>query len=206
MENGTRSPKEDFCRIYNGAIKRHGADKLLEWLNVETDFFEAPASTTHHCAYRGGLVEHSLHVYDHLEYLYDGLLGGPQDGDTNRRIAETLAICGLLHDVCKVNSYTQELKRKRVNGEWIDAPTWVYNNGLPMGHGEKSVYLVQRFMPLTETEAMAIRWHMGMYDAAAKTDSRDLGQAMKMEPLVLLLHQADMQATYLAEAEDCVNE
>ena len=66
---------------------------------------------------------------------------------------------------------------------------------LPMGHGEKSVYLVMKFMDLTDEEALAIRWHMGAYDDAFRGGSRALNEAQDKCALVLALHHADMQAT-----------
>ena len=56
--------KEKFIEIYNATITREGADKFLEYLLEKTDFFTAPASTRFHGSYEGGLLEHSLNVYE----------------------------------------------------------------------------------------------------------------------------------------------
>ena len=59
--------KEKFIEIYNQNITREGADKLLEYLLSPTsDFFTAPASARFHSSYEGGLVEHSINVYECL--------------------------------------------------------------------------------------------------------------------------------------------
>ena len=57
--------KEIFIETYNKNIHRPGAEKLLAWLEG-TDFFTAPASTRFHAAYEGGLLDHSLNVYNVL--------------------------------------------------------------------------------------------------------------------------------------------
>ena len=59
------SNKEIFIETYNKNIHRPGAEKLLAWLEG-TDFFTAPASTRFHAAYEGGLLDHSLNVYNVL--------------------------------------------------------------------------------------------------------------------------------------------
>ena len=148
--------KERFKDLFVNLVQRPGAEDLLVWLGT-TDFFEAPASTRFHCAFPGGLVEHSLNVYDQLLFDHSVL---KYDG-------QTLAVCALLHDVCKANYY----------------------------HGEKSVYLIQKYVDLTDEEALAIRWHMGAYDEAYRGGSRALGEAQERCALVLALHQADMRAT-----------
>ena len=68
-------------------------------------------------------------------------------------------------------------------------------DAFPFGHGEKSVFLIGRYMKLTDEEALAIRWHMGAYDEAARGGSKTLSAAMARSPLVFALHAADMLAT-----------
>ena len=70
---------------------------------------------------------------------------------------------------------------------------------LPYGHGEKSVYIVSGFMRLSREEAMAIRWHMGFSDNDFQGGGYSVGNAFEMFPLAVLLHIADLQATYLDE-------
>lgn len=164
--------KELFRGIIRENVKREGVSELLEWLE-STDFFEAPASTKYHGVCPGGLLRHSLRVCYFLTIL-------PEAAEYSM---ETKVICGLLHDLCKVGFY------HRVGGKWE------IRDELPMGHGEKSVYLIQKHMKLTDEEALAIRWHMGEYDDAFRGGSRALGQARDMCPLVQALHRADMWAT-----------
>ena len=75
-----------------------------------------------------------------------------------------------------------------------------FEDSLPYGHGEKSVYIISGFMRLTREEAMAIRWHMGFSDSDFKGGGYNVGNAFEMYPLAVLTHIADLQATYLDEA------
>lgn len=196
--------KDRFIEIYRENITRRGADRLLAWLGT-TDFFTAPASTRFHGAHEGGLVEHSVHVYDRLMKLYIAEKTDPTCPGQYFPMAEeleTIAICGLLHDICKANFYTVEMRnRKNEQGQWEKYPFYVVNDQLPYGHGEKSVYIISGFMKLTREEAMAIRWHMGGFDDSVKGGSYAISGAFERNPLALLTHLADMQATYLDEAE-----
>ena len=205
--------KDHFLEIYASEIHRPGADKLLQWLET-TDFFTAPASSRFHLAREGGLAEHSLHVYQRLAELCMRESGVQID-------PESVAICGLLHDVCKVNVYQQEPKnRKTYDPEkvaaaepwqvkhdalgdfiWETVMGYKFEDDLPYGHGEKSVYIISAFMKLTREEAMAIRWHMGFSDNDFKGGGYSVGNAFEKYPLALLTHIADLQATYLDEVE-----
>ena len=189
--------KETFKAEF-AKIKRPGADKLLAWLE-STDFFTAPASTKYHLARPGGLVEHSVNVRKRLTEMY---IAEYFEGMTPEK-AESLAIVGLLHDVCKADFYSMEFRnRKNEHGSWEQYPVYVVNDKLPYGHGEKSVYIISSFMKLTREEAMAIRWHMGGFDESVKGGCYSLAEAFRQYPLALLTHMADMQATYLDEKEE----
>ncbi len=116
---------------------------------------------------------------------------------------ETVAVIALLHDVCKVGCYHMETKRRKnpETGRWEDYEGYTYKDPIPLGHGEKSLYLIQRHMVLLPEEALAIRWHMGAYDDAAKTDSRAMSAAMAASPWVWRLQEADMCAAWIDERE-----
>lgn len=181
--------KAEFIEIYNEKIKRKGADKLLAWLEGQ-DFFTAPASTRYHAAYEGGLVEHSLNVYHVLMERFD----------PSHDSEESFALVSLLHDVCKTGFYAIEMRnRKNARGEWERVPVYTIDDQFPYGHGEKSVYLIERFMRLSTEEAVAIRWHMGGFDEAVRGGSFALAHAYEKYPLAVKLHMADLEATYLRE-------
>lgn len=197
--------KDRFVELYQQLITRPGADKLLAWLET-TDFFEAPASTRFHLSRPGGLVEHSIHVYHRL---HDLLVSERQNRENEPFIElsdseeETIAICDLLHDICKANFYAVEMRnRKNEQGQWEKYPFYVVNDQLPYGHGEKSVYIISGFMKLTREEAMAIRWHMGFSDNDFRAGGFSVGIAFEKFPLALLTHMADLQATYLDEPRE----
>ncbi|WP_417026025.1 hydrolase [Candidatus Allofournierella excrementavium] len=182
--------REEFCDIWRREVTRPGADKLLEWLST-TDFFKAPASTRFHGACEEGLVMHSLNVY---HALMDRFF---EEGDN----PESMAICGLLHDLCKANYYKTGSRnvKNEATGQWEKVPIFMVEDQFPYGHGEKSVYLIERFIRLKPAEAVAIRWHMGGFDDAARGGCRAISEAYDAYPLAVKLHLADLTATYLME-------
>lgn len=196
MENNTKAFKERFTEIYKEHIKREGADRLLEYLaSDKCDFFTAPASTKFHCSYEGGLCEHSLNVYDCLKSYLESDRVKEKFGLSYSD--ETIAIVSLLHDVCKTNTYIISMRNvKNEKGQWVQKPYYDYNDTLPYGHGEKSVYIVSGFMRLTRDEAMAIRWHMGF---SGQEDQKLIGNALHTYPLALALNIADCEASSFIE-------
>ena len=184
--------REDFIDLFTKHIKRAGADSLLRWLEG-TDFFTAPASTRFHGNYEGGLCEHSVNVWEELIRL---LKAYPEV----RVTAESAAIVSLLHDLCKIGCYKQELRNTKVNGIWVQRPVYVFQEDFCYGgHGSKSVYLIQRHINLTEAEAAAVNCHMGFADRSPGDFS--LGTAFESFPLAWLLHVADESATYIRESK-----
>ena len=111
---------------------------------------------------------------------------------------ESIAIIALLHDLCKVNTYTIDYRNQKVDGQWIQVPFYQYSNSLPYGHGEKSVYIISGFMRLTREEAMAINWHMGGFDPRTQATS-DMSDAFSLFPTAVLFHVSDLESTYLDE-------
>ncbi len=183
--------KEEFIQIYKENIKREGSAELLEWLK-KTDFFTAPASTKFHGACEQGLVMHSISVFKTLVEKHF-------DPETDNM--ESFAICALLHDLCKAEFYkvsTRNVKNDET-GKWEKVPYYAVEDKFPFGHGEKSVFLIERFIRLKPAEAVAIRWHMGGFDEAAKGGSFAISVAYEKYPLAIKLHLADLESTYLRE-------
>ena len=182
--------KEDFITLFNEHVHREGAAELLTWLEG-TDFFEAPASTRFHGACAQGLVMHSLNVYKVLRSTFC----------RDEENLESVVIAALLHDVCKANYYTMSTRnvKNKDTGRWEEVPFYSITDELPYGHGEKSVWLIERHMRLTVEEAMAIRWHMGGFDDAARGGCKAISEAYDAYPLAVKLHMADLAATYLLE-------
>lgn len=192
------SDKQEFIDIFNANIKREGADKLLEFLK-KSDFFTAPASTRYHGAYEGGLLRHSLNVYECLtEYLARERVKEEYGLNVSE---ESAAIVALLHDICKVNFYTVSTRnaKNEQTGQWEKVPYYTIDDKIPYGHGEKSVYMISGFMKLSRDEAMAIRWHMGF---SGIEDKNTIGKALEMYPLAFALSVADMEASYFLEGSN----
>ena len=190
--------KEVFLQIYRDNIHREGSDALLDYLEHKSDFFTSPASARFHGSYPGGLCEHSVNVYRCLEAYLErervrelyGLDYAP----------ETVALVSLLHDVCKIGCYRGGTRNvKGPDGKWQSVPTFFYEDKLPYGHGEKSVYILSGYLKLAREEAMAIRWHMGF---SGDEDKRLVGQAFQQYPLAFALSVADMEATYFLEKDE----
>ena len=180
--------RDEFIQIFTENVTRNGAKELLSWLQ-NTDFFTAPASTKYHCACENGLVMHSVSVFNTMmeKHFEDGV-------DS----VESFAIAALLHDVCKAEFYkvsTRNVKNE-LTGQWEKQPYYSIEDKFPFGHGEKSVFLIERFMKLRLDEAMAIRWHMGNFDDSS---GYTVSQAYEKYPLAVKLHLADMESTYLRE-------
>lgn len=184
--------KERFLALYKEYITRDGADDLMEWLTT-SDFFVAPASTKFHGSHAGGLLEHSLNVYDCLVEEFDIL-----DIKDNYS-AETVALVSLLHDICKVNFYKKGTRNVKENGQWVTKEVYEIDEKFPCGHGEKSVIILQNFMNLSAEEIFAIRAHMGGFDTSVKGGDYFISKIFERSKLSVLLHLADMKATYLLE-------
>lgn len=221
--------KESICQILLECKERNpGMRNLVNWLEnpEQSDYFTAPASTKFHCNYAGGLAEHSWNVYD--------LLIKKNEQYQTSFSYDTLAICGLLHDICKVNYYKMQIeemssaqskylvslyggKLPTIPGPWNKAfasrliewkvnqakpkpeytpGQWVIEDQFPVGHGEKSVIMLQRFFPLYDEEIFAIRWHMSTFE---NVDKYAYNKALEKSMLVTMLFTADMEATNIIE-------
>lgn len=211
--------KEEFTAIYNKYISPlQGANKLYQYL-CKAHFFEDPASTRFHSAVAGGLCQHSLNVYHRLRQLVAENL--TEDGNLSPEQEKSVAVIGLLHDVCKANTYVESMRNQKTydvekvnaapshlvkhdgrgNFVWETLPYFETNDEVPYGHGEKSVYIVSSFITLTREEAMSIRWHMGFTDYTFQGGSNTVNAAFRKYPIACLTFIADLEATVLDEVE-----
>jgi hypothetical protein len=186
--------EKQYKEIYHENIKRDGASELLKYLET-TDFFRAPASTRFHSNFAGGLVEHHVKVFMRFREMAEQEYGK----EYVEKNIEALTVIALLHDICKINCYKNDTKNVKVNGEWVQKPFFSYDDPLPYGHGEKSVYIVCGFMKLTREEAMCINWHMGGFDARNLDGKYTVGGAFSLFPLATIFHCADLLSSYLDE-------
>ncbi len=198
-----------------GRIKRDGVKELMDYIR-KSDFYTAPASTRFHLSTEGGLLQHSLNVYQCLKDKTESLVWG--------RILEAaggdaLIICPLLHDLCKTYFYKSGFKNQKTYDPekvaaaqrwqvkkdnagafiWESVPCYTVDDKVPYGHGEKSVMMIEQFIKLTGLERFAIRWHMGFSEPLQY--HLQLSQAMAKYPIILALHEADQEASVLWEDE-----
>ena len=210
-ESSVNAYKAEFLKICREKIRRDGLEDVLDWLQ-KSDFFAAPASTRFHGNHEGGLVEHSLNVYRNLLILNNAFQAGLAE--------ESMAIAALFHDVCKVGVYQAEVKNRKtydpekvnaadryrvkhdIGGDfvWEAVSGYSFQDSCPLGHGEKSAILIQSRMKLKKDELLAIVWHMGGFDIKFQGGDRGLSTAFEMCPLAVLLHLADVAASYLQES------
>ncbi|MBO5380413.1 MAG: hydrolase [Clostridia bacterium] len=193
--------RDKFIEIFKSKIKREGADKLLDFIcSPSSDFFTAPASARYHSAYEGGLCEHSINVYECLVNYLDRDVCREKYGLNYSE--ESIAIVALLHDLCKMNIYKVSYRNaKNEAGVWERVPYYEFDDNLPYGHGEKSVYMISPFMKLSREEAFAIRYHMGFSNTENQMATNNVSKAFELYPLAFALSTADMEATYYIESK-----
>ena len=178
---------------------RENIDYVIEDLDA-WGFFTAPASAKGHGAYPGGLLEHSLNVYDAAVEARKAMIVLRPDLEDDLK-ADSIAIAALLHDVCKSDLY-RLVKKKRRNevGQYEEFEQYeIHDENFPVGHGEKSVILLlQSGLDLKDDEICAIRWHMGPWNMSGD-DGKFYRQAGKATPLQPLIHAADTLASAIIE-------
>lgn len=171
------------------ATEREGIEGLIEYLENETDMKTAPASSKFHGNYEGGLIHHSLNV---LEILVRKVKMFKLEVSN-----DTLVIISLLHDLCKTNFYIKDSAFYKPDGRnWETYSFYKIDDSLPLGHGQKSAMIAQRYVKLTDIELLAITWHMGMFEECNKMS---LANASDYTPLVTLLQTSDMEASRMLE-------
>lgn len=181
--------KDKIIKILS-SVEREGIDKLIDFLEGKSDYFTAPASTKYHGNFEGGLAEHCFNVYTLLKEKNERFNLGLSE--------ETVIITGLLHDMCKVNFYKKEQKwRKDSNGKWEGYEAYGCEDTYPIGHGEKSIIMLQHFIKLNKEEVLLIRWHMGGFES--KDNSMHMHNAYDKLPACVAIHAADIEASYLLE-------
>ena len=195
MANQLQLKKEQFITALR-ETNRRGMDDLINYLENQTDFFTAPASASNHGAYEGGLLIHSLEVYKYLQNFTKPI--------SDEVPADSIAIAALLHDLCKANFYAKRLKNVKdpVTRQWREEEVYVIEDSFPMGHGEKSAFLAQKYIDLTDDEALAIRWHMGGFDDSARqyAGSKALALTYDKCKLAVALSIADLYVAQIVGA------
>lgn len=193
--------KKRFKKIVAENVDRSGIEDLMDWVESSTDFYSAPASTRFHLNCDGGLLQHSLNVYDEAMRLCN--LYYTEEEMADAKLRQSIAISALFHDLCKANSYSKYLKnvKNQDTGRWEQVEAYQYDVKLPFGHSQKSVILVQHFIRLNTAEIAAILGHMGFSDSSFKGGDGYVGDILEKYKLALMIHMADLVASKLIERE-----
>lgn len=196
MENN--DARSRFIEILRGT-KRENIEYIIEDL-TDGGFLTAPASCQGHGAFPGGLLEHSLNVYDAAMAIRRDIIAARPDLEAHLP-EDSIAITALLHDVCKMELY-QLAKRKKRNeiGTYETVEQYeIHDEVFPFGHGEKSAVMILRSgLDLSDEELCAIRWHMGPWNLSGD-DEKFYRRAGRNTPLVPLIHTADTIASAILE-------
>lgn len=203
MTKDIDSTRARICEVLR-STSLEGVEQLIEYLD-ELNFFTQPASVRGHYAFPGGLAMHSLSVYESAMALRQTVVGLRPDV-ADRLPEESIAIAGLLHDICKADIYRQVRRRQKNEiGQWEDVQCYeVDYSGLPAGHGEKSVMMLLRAgLDLSDDEILAIRWHMGPWDLPQQSidQDRQYRETQKKCPLATLIYLADTLSAHVLENE-----
>lgn len=166
---------------------------ILEWLR-NNDFYTCPASTKYHEAFHGGLLLHSLKVYNKLTELH-------QLKSFSKVNMGSATLVALTHDWCKIGKYEPYFRNEKnqKTGLWEEKLAYKHSDKyLGLGHGPQSLMMVSQFCctkytNLSFDEMAAIRWHMYTYDVTSY-DISDLNNCNNKIPLVTMIQFADQMA------------
>ena len=181
--------EERYSALKAKVVKRKTSfDTFIHMLETETNWLTSPASTRYHLNVEKGLLKHSVGVAENLLKFRDFL--APEIPD------EGCVIVGLFHDVGKVGVPGKPLYIKNDN-EWEVKKRGITYKTNPevvqMGLAARSLYLVSKYIPLSDAEAQAILYHDGQYI------TENICVAHKEEPLTLLTHWADYWTAHIFE-------
>ena len=170
------------------AKRKKELDSFIKMLENDTSWLTSPASTRYHLNKEGGLLEHSVGVAENL-LKFRGAFA-PQLSE------ESCVIVGLLHDVGKIGMPGKPRYVKNDN-DWETKKRGIAYKINPaevkMNLAARSLYLVTKYIPLSDSEAQAILYHDGQYVDFNKE------VAHKEEPLTLLVHWADYWTAHIYE-------
>lgn len=166
---------------------------IIEWLRTG-DFYTCPASTRYHGSFHGGLLLHSLQVYNKMIELH-------QLKSFSKVNLGSATLVMLAHDWCKIGKYESYFKNEKneKTGQWEEKMAYrIRDKYIGLGHGPQSLIMLSQFCTTRYTslnfdEMAAIRWHMYTYDVTSY-DVNDLHKCSSTVPLVLLTQFSDQMA------------
>lgn len=168
--------------------RKQDFDAFINMLEKDTSWLTSPASTRFHLNKEGGLLEHSVGVAETFLKLREFL--APQISE------ESCVIVGLLHDVGKIGMPGKPRYFPNDNAWEIRNRNMTYKvnpDQVEMGLAARSLYLITKYIPLSDSEAQAILYHDGQYIEANKE------VAHKEAPLTLLVQFADSWTAHVYE-------
>jgi hypothetical protein len=186
------SSKDNFIQTLS-SVKRDGIEKILGFLEKST-FYTDPASTEGHNSKEGGLLEHSLAVYNLL------VKHAPKEVSE-----DSLKIVGLLHDVSLIGcfqKFTKNIPMKGPDGKnkhredgrilFVEKETYdfVPEVQLPYPHGQLSNQIIRQYIKLSKLEDLAIFWHHSLQEVPNAMAQR----ALKTHKLIFLTASLDLEA------------
>ncbi len=185
-----REKYEYFKTLVTG--RRAEFDSLMAFVENETDYLTAPASTRFHLCRAGGLLEHSVNVCENLLKLRAAM--APELSE------ESCVVTALLHDLGKAGMPGRPMyipnkptERQKQYGYGASVPYRMTDKLTYLSVPVRSLYLIGPRFPLAEEEAQAIVYHDGQYVDDNKS------AATKEGPLLLLLHYADNWSCFVTE-------
>jgi hypothetical protein len=162
------------------STKREGIDDLVSWLE-KSNFFSSPASTMFHGNFNGGLAAHSYAVYESFaKKVEEYSLDVPK---------ESSILAGICHDFCKIGVYVPNLLK---GGKLSEAKPYKIEEDFPIGHGEKSIIMIGKYISLKPQESVLIRWHMGIYDKSWEDYKSNIEEKY---PETILFQHADREVS-----------
>ena len=167
-------------------------DRLISFMENETTWLIAPASTKYHLCKESGLLEHCVNVAESMLKIREAL--APDISE------ESCVIVSLVHDLGKVGMpgnpqylINEPTDKQQQSGYKLDPPYRFNKNLTYLSVPVRSLYLASKHIDLTEEEVQAIVYHDGQY----VDDNRSV--ATHEEPLTLLLQYADSWSGFVLE-------
>ena len=224
-EEQIKANKDRFLKLLSEIDLESADTEGLAKFLLESDFFTAPASTKYHCAFKGGLCQHSLNVYDTLCKLVEDYawrlevnpqwvpeLGEEQEDPHYIKKVNyddyTLKMVALFHDISKANFY--EVYYKNVNkgkdgrDNWVKEANYKVREAkdrfLAADHATNSLLILQQYLPLSLEESTAIINHHG-FTVTDPNRNTEVSNIFDRYPLVVLLSMADQISTYVLESK-----
>lgn len=175
--------KERFENYVKTYVQRDGVYAFLQDLD-ENGFYDAWASTTYHCNYKGGLVEHTLNVIEYALKLADTF--------ESKVSKESIVLCACGHDTGKAYEYyvNNLLKSGKVSGS---KPKKINPSLMIKSHAMRSLTIMSKFFTLTESEKVAILSHDGWYENTNRE------YMLALDELLYIIHSADLYVARFVE-------